>query len=330
MNTSVAIAFRRGARRAILAAAAVASLLLSSAFAGPAGQAPPAEAAPAPGHRVRQARPGLRDRQGRRPGDRPHRGRLRGHRQREELSRHPFREAFPRRPASPSSRRPAAPDDRRPHEPEVLPRLRLRLHGPARPCSGPRTPPSSSWTASSSRPTRSASSPIQIGRGLVLNEYLTTDHARIRSIVEGFGAKTRAGRAENLTQFIYSSDLAVKAPAGRATTRATVPDPENQFYEDQARRPGRPDDRLGRAPELRRSGPPAHDRARPDGQGPALRPRLQEHHPVLRRGRPPVPLRQARRRDPGRVDDPGAAGRAAQHLRRRPGQRLAPRRLHAR
>ena len=76
---------------------------------------------------------------------------------------------------------------------------------------------------------------FQVGRGLVLHEYLTADHARIRSIVEGFGAKTRAGRAENLTQFIYSSDMAVAPPPGSKAAEATVPDPENQFYEGMAR-----------------------------------------------------------------------------------------------
>ena len=75
----------------------------------------------------------------------------------------------------------------------------------------------------------------QVGRGLVLNEYLTTDHARIRAIVEGFGAKAKAGRAENLTQFIYSADLAVPAPPGSRDAATAVPDPENQFYEGQAR-----------------------------------------------------------------------------------------------
>jgi VWFA-related protein len=76
---------------------------------------------------------------------------------------------------------------------------------------------------------------FQIGRGLVLHEYLTTDHARVRSIVEGFGAKIRAGRAENLTQFIYSSDMAVAPPPGSKAAETTVPDPENQFYEGMAR-----------------------------------------------------------------------------------------------
>jgi VWFA-related protein len=76
---------------------------------------------------------------------------------------------------------------------------------------------------------------FQIGRGLVLNEYLTTDHARIRSIVEGFGAKAKAGRAENLTQFLYSADLPVQPPPGSRADTTAVPDPENQFYEGQAR-----------------------------------------------------------------------------------------------
>jgi VWFA-related protein len=75
----------------------------------------------------------------------------------------------------------------------------------------------------------------QAARGLVLNEYLTTDHARVRSIVEGFGARPRAGRAENLTQFIYSSDLPLLASDERATNQGAVVDPENQFYEGQAR-----------------------------------------------------------------------------------------------
>jgi len=72
-----------------------------------------------------------------------------------------------------------------------------------------------------------------VGRGLVLHEYLTYDHARVRAIVDGFGARPRAGRAENLTQYIYSSDLSV-APNPREG-QTTVPDPENQFYEGMAR-----------------------------------------------------------------------------------------------
>lgn len=76
---------------------------------------------------------------------------------------------------------------------------------------------------------------FQIGRGLVLNEYLTTDHARIRAIVDGFGGRTKAGRAENLTQFIYSSDLPVLKPDESASNQGAAVDVNSQFYEDQAR-----------------------------------------------------------------------------------------------
>ena len=72
-----------------------------------------------------------------------------------------------------------------------------------------------------------------VAQGLVLHEYLTTEHARVRAIVDGFGARPRAGRAENLTQYIYSSDLAALPNPKEA--QAQVPDPENQFYEGQAR-----------------------------------------------------------------------------------------------
>ncbi len=44
-------------------------------------------------------------------------------------------------------------------------------------------------------------------RGLTLHEYLTTDHDRIRRIVDAFGLKRLVGRAENLTDFIYADEL---------------------------------------------------------------------------------------------------------------------------
>jgi VWFA-related protein len=72
-----------------------------------------------------------------------------------------------------------------------------------------------------------------IARGLVLHEYLTTDHARVRGIIDSIGAKPRAGRAENLTQYIYASDLAAVPNSKEGASQ--VPDPENQFYEGQAR-----------------------------------------------------------------------------------------------
>jgi VWFA-related protein len=44
-------------------------------------------------------------------------------------------------------------------------------------------------------------------KGLVLHEYLTTDHAKVRKIVDGFGLRRLVGRAENLSDFIYTADL---------------------------------------------------------------------------------------------------------------------------
>lgn len=72
-----------------------------------------------------------------------------------------------------------------------------------------------------------------ISRGLVLHEYLTTDHARIRTIVDGFGLRHHAGRAENLTDFVYASDLAEEQMWGRLQEREAGT--EAQFYENQAR-----------------------------------------------------------------------------------------------
>jgi VWFA-related protein len=67
----------------------------------------------------------------------------------------------------------------------------------------------------------------QISRGLVLNEYLTTDHARVRTIIEGFSVRPLVGRAENLTQFIYSSDLPVLP--GPGDVKPPIVDLEDQF-----------------------------------------------------------------------------------------------------
>ncbi len=60
-------------------------------------------------------------------------------------------------------------------------------------------------------------------RGLVLHEYFTPDHARLRRIVEGFGLRRLAGRAENLADFIYTEDLGRNpepAPSGQAVNAA--------------------------------------------------------------------------------------------------------------
>lgn len=70
-------------------------------------------------------------------------------------------------------------------------------------------------------------------RGLVLHEYLTTDHDRIRKIVEGFGMRHHAGRAENLTDFMYASYLAEMESEGEVG--AEMAEEEAQFFDSQAR-----------------------------------------------------------------------------------------------
>ncbi len=69
-------------------------------------------------------------------------------------------------------------------------------------------------------------------RGLTLHEYLTTDHAKVRTIVNGFGLQRLVGRAENLTDYIYTNDLAdlpAVPPAGPGNSG-----PE-EFFARQAR-----------------------------------------------------------------------------------------------
>jgi hypothetical protein len=53
-------------------------------------------------------------------------------------------------------------------------------------------------------------------RGLVLHEYLTSDHGRIRKIVEGFGLGHFTGRAERLTDFLYAAGLDKSEESGMA------------------------------------------------------------------------------------------------------------------
>jgi VWFA-related protein len=67
-------------------------------------------------------------------------------------------------------------------------------------------------------------------RGLVLHEYLTTDHRKIRRIVDEFGLRRLVGRAENLTDFIYTVDLEERAP-----TPGGQLSPVEDFFQRQAR-----------------------------------------------------------------------------------------------
>ena len=67
-------------------------------------------------------------------------------------------------------------------------------------------------------------------RGLILHEYLTADHQRIRRIVDGFGLRNYTGRAENLSDFVYTADLDERTPAtGSPLT------PVEDFFQRQAR-----------------------------------------------------------------------------------------------
>lgn len=66
-------------------------------------------------------------------------------------------------------------------------------------------------------------------RGLTIHEYMTRDHERIRKIIESFGLKSVAGRAENLANFFYSDTL-MSMQGDQVSTS-----PEDSFFVDQAR-----------------------------------------------------------------------------------------------
>jgi VWFA-related protein len=68
-------------------------------------------------------------------------------------------------------------------------------------------------------------------RGLVLHEYLVTDHQSIRRIVDGFGLRNVTGRAENLSDYVYSVDL---TDPEKARDEANM-NPEERIYMMQAR-----------------------------------------------------------------------------------------------
>jgi VWFA-related protein len=54
-------------------------------------------------------------------------------------------------------------------------------------------------------------------RGLTIHEYLTTDHARVRAIVEAFGLRAATGRGESLTNFLYADELRHMQDSATAT-----------------------------------------------------------------------------------------------------------------
>ncbi len=66
-------------------------------------------------------------------------------------------------------------------------------------------------------------------RGLTIHEYMTRDHERVRKIIESFGLKSVAGRAENLANFFYSDTL-MSFQGDQVSTSL-----EDSFFVDQAR-----------------------------------------------------------------------------------------------
>lgn len=88
-------------------------------------------------------------------------------------------------------------------------------------------------------------------RGLTIHEYLTRDHAKVRSIVDAFGLRAVTGRAESLTNFLYADELRhmqdeeLTAEQGtaegffenlaKAQTGGVVDEGRRQGYIDQAR-----------------------------------------------------------------------------------------------
>lgn len=83
-------------------------------------------------------------------------------------------------------------------------------------------------------------------RGLTIHEYLTTDHAKVRTVVDAFGLRAVVGRAESLTNLIYADELrhmqdgpgvnpatgAYQPPKGPTTSGDAA---EDSYFQEQAR-----------------------------------------------------------------------------------------------
>jgi VWFA-related protein len=97
-------------------------------------------------------------------------------------------------------------------------------------------------------------------RGLTIHEYLTTDHPKVRNIVDAFGLRVVTGRAESLTNFLYadevmwmmdeeesgSPDVFFREQA-RAQSGGVVDEGRRQGYIDQARQFAQTFTHLGQA-----------------------------------------------------------------------------------
>src|SRR5512143_1028050 len=71
-------------------------------------------------------------------------------------------------------------------------------------------------------------------RGLTIHEYLSTDHDRIRGIVDAFGLRTVAGRAETLTSFLYADELRWMEVGGSLDAKASREAAFEKFFTEQA------------------------------------------------------------------------------------------------
>jgi VWFA-related protein len=71
------------------------------------------------------------------------------------------------------------------------------------------------------------------GRGLTIHEYLTTDHGKVRNIVDAFGLRAASGRAESLTNFLYADELLHMSDIAEGLSGDQAA--EERFFQEQAR-----------------------------------------------------------------------------------------------
>ncbi len=72
-----------------------------------------------------------------------------------------------------------------------------------------------------------------VSRGMTVHEYFTLDHSKVRQIIDGFGLRHVAGRAENLTDFVYGLNFTAEPEGfGRTIDELAV---DEDFYTEQAR-----------------------------------------------------------------------------------------------
>jgi VWFA-related protein len=70
-------------------------------------------------------------------------------------------------------------------------------------------------------------------RGLTIHEYLTTDHAKIRRIVDGFGLRAVVGRAESLMSLLYADEL--RHMQETLEDKSSAAQTQQEFFANQAK-----------------------------------------------------------------------------------------------